>query len=431
MNVSHFCTEDLKSIITPGRMSSLIREFVQIGGDTHGGVTRVAFSREDIAAREKFIGMVESELHLKAHIDALGNIFVHREGVHSGWPVIMTGSHLDTVRNGGPFDGPAGVLSAFEVFRAMDRLGIQTNHPLELAVFCSEEPNGFGISTFGSRGMTGKLTVEEVEHLSDEKGRKFRDALACVGGDIDRLGTAIRKPGEIECFVELHIEQMPHLDRSGTDIGVVTGVTGIYREHITITGKAAHCGTTPMNGRQDALVAAAEIILALEFAARQSRGEGVATVGRMTLYPNSINVTTRQVELDADIRSFFPETTRRIIGALDDACPRLKAGRDLHIERKEVYETKPVSFAPEIRETIRDAASSLGFSSMDLISMAGHDAAHLSVIANSGMIFIPCAGGVSHCPEEWTAPEDLAKGSQCLLLTLLSLDARSGSPEGK
>lgn len=413
----------LKSFDTD-HMAFLIDTFSQIGGDEDGGVTRLAFSREDLKAREEFIDILKNELQLKVRTDALGNIFARREGKHPDWPVIMTGSHLDSVRNGGKFDGPAGVFSALEIFRVLNQLNIETEHPFELVVLTSEEPNTFGISTFGSRGLVGLLTKKDLEPIRDDRGKEFRSALEFIGGDLDRIANAVRKPGEIEYFVELHIEQMPYLDREKKDIGVVGGVTGIYREAISVHGVASHCGTTPMDGRRDALCAASKIILDIEAAARAENGRAVATVGHMTIFPNSINITPEKVVLDAEIRSFYPDRIKRIIGKIEESVSVVQKERKIHVDRRVTYDSPPTNFSPTVIQAIKKSADSLGFETKELISMAGHDASHMNRITDAGMIFIPCKDGLSHCPAEYTETESIIKGSQCLLKTLLILDQR-------
>ncbi|MBW1721841.1 MAG: M20 family metallo-hydrolase [Deltaproteobacteria bacterium] len=424
MHQTKISPETIKNAFDPERISFLIDTFAGIGRDESGGITRLAFSREDLKAREAFLRLLEAELNVKIHMDALGNIFARREGIHPDWPAIMTGSHLDSVRNGGKFDGPAGVFSAFEAFRVLDQLNIETEHPFVLTMFTSEEPNTFGISTFGSRGLAGKLDRAQLENLRDDAGNDFKTALASIGGDLDRIQDAVLDPATIKYFLEIHIEQMPFLERAHKDIGVVKGVTGIYRERISVRGVASHCGTTPMDERRDALCAASEIILALETAARKEKEKAVATIGHLNVFPNSINITPERVEMDAEIRSYYSDSIRRITDTLNDTASQIQKRRSIRIDREVLYETGPTTFSPDVRKAIRDAAALLGLDTLDLISMAGHDAAHMNDVAQSGMIFIPCKGGLSHCPEEWTDIKDLVKGAQCLLQTLLLLDTK-------
>jgi N-carbamoyl-L-amino-acid hydrolase len=414
--------EALKNCFDIERMQNLIESFALIGKDPNGGVTRLAFSREDRQAREAFVQLLRKDFDLQIRSDALGNIFARREGRHPQLPVIMTGSHLDSVKNGGKFDGPAGVFASLEAFRALDQLGLQTEHPFELCVFCSEEPNPFGISTFGSRGMVGKLEKTDVEHLTDDHGNDFASALKSIGGDLDRIDSAVRPPEDISAFLELHIEQMPFLEAEQKDIGIVEGVTGIYRESITVNGEASHGGTTPMDRRRDALCAASEIILGLEAAAAEEGKEAVATIGHISVFPNSINITPETVVLDAEIRSYHAASITRILKKLENVIHSVKDLRKIDIERQVTYNNPPIQFSSSIKRAIAEAAQSLGFSSLSQVSMAGHDAAHVRQVAEAGMIFIPCRSGLSHCPEEHTEIEHLVKGAQCLLKALLILD---------
>jgi N-carbamoyl-L-amino-acid hydrolase len=287
----------------------------------------------------------------------------------------------------------------------------------------SEEPNTFGISTFGSRGLVGSLNRDEVKNLGDDEGRDFGDALAYIGGELDLIQEAVRRPGEIDYFVELHIEQMPFLDREKHDIGIVEGVTGIYREAISLIGRARHCGTTPMDARRDALCAASKVILALESAAREEQGQAVATVGHIRVFPNSINIIPERVEMDAEVRSYHPESINRIVGKLESSLKRNESERRITVQRRVTYSSPPTHFSSKVTNATQQAADALGFKSKRLVSMAGHDAAHLNRITDAGMIFIPCREGLSHCPEEHCDTEDIIKGAQCLLKTLLILDS--------
>jgi N-carbamoyl-L-amino-acid hydrolase len=418
-----FTAKDLEQAFDKERLEHLIEEFARIGKDETGGITRLAFSQEDLEARKRFLEILNTEFKFKVRIDQLGNIFARREGNRPSWPVIMTGSHLDTVRNGGKFDGPAGVISSLEAFRALDLLEKTTEHPLELCILSSEEPNTFGISTFGSRGLVGALEKDALRLLRDEKNNELHSALSFIGGDLDHIEDAVRSPDEIDYFVELHIEQMPYLEQMRKDIGIVQGVTGIYRQAIAIEGIASHCGTTPMADRKDALCAAAEILLALENAAKSEGQRAVATVGHASIYPNSINIVPKLVKMDTEIRSFHPKCIQRIKKKLADTIESIEKARGVCVESQVTYDSPPVSFSPMIINSIRKAADTLGLASMDQISMAGHDAAHVSRIADSGMIFIPSKKGLSHCPEEQTDIEDIVKGAKCLFMTLLILDS--------
>ena len=413
---------NLRQFFSESRMQQMIDEFAQIGKDPDGGVTRLAFSPEDKISRDRFIEMVETTLNLNVRIDAAGNIFARRNGKNPDLPVIMTGSHLDSVRNGGKYDGPAGVFSSFEAFRVLDLAGIQTNHPFELCVMTSEEPNTFGISTFGSRVMTGILTSDNVRHLKDSQGKSIGEALKTIEVDLETLGDAVVEPDKIKYFIELHIEQMPFLEKEKKDIGVVEGVTAIYRESIGIQGTAAHCGTTPMAFRKDALCAAAEIILCVESTAGLQEGKAVATVGTLDVFPNSINIIPGKVQFDFEIRSFYPDSLNEIKEKINNYISDVQDRRHIKIDRSITYDKPITQFSAEVIDAITTASDKLGLAHKTQVSLAGHDAAHVNSIARAGLIFIPCKDGLSHCPEEFTETQNIVKGSQCLLETLLILD---------
>jgi hydantoinase/carbamoylase family amidase len=404
------------------RMAELIDAFGTIGSDPHGGVSRLAFSPEDIRARERIKKIMADDLGLEVRIDPWGNIIGRRPGRLQDAPVLMTGSHLDSVRNGGKFDGPAGVLGGVEVVRALNLLEVETYHPVELVVFTAEEPNDFGMSTLGSRGMVGKVTREDLRERKNEKGENLLQALARIGGEPERLRDGVRRAEEILAFIEIHIEQMPYLEREGKDIGVVQGITGIDRSCLTIRGEARHGGTTPIEERRDALVAGASLITSLNSLAKNERNQAVATVGHISVYPNSVNIIPGEVVLDMEIRSFHTSSTRRIREGLLASIAEVRSRDQVDIAIENTYRTDPTTFSPKVREGISRVCQRLGYSSLDLISMAGHDANHMADITQAGMIFVPSHKGLSHCPQEWTEPTQLVKAVQVLFHTLLALD---------
>jgi len=414
--------QDFKRVFSVQRMAKLIDEFGAIGADPLGGVTRLAFSEEDLRAREKIKYIMTEELSLEASVDPWGNIIGRRSGQLKGAPALITGSHLDSVQNGGKFDGPAGVLGAVEAFRALDSFGIKTDHPLELIVFTAEEPSPFGLSTIGSRGMAGKLKKEHLLGKKNDKGEELLDAIARIGGDPDHLEMGVRGSDKIYAFIEIHIEQMPYLEKERKDIGVVQGIAGIHRLRVTILGEAGHAGTTPMRERKDALVASAHLIRELNSLARSEKEKTVATIGQLSLQPNSVNIVPGKAVLEIEIRSFQLDSISRIKRGLDRALVDVEAEMGVKVIQEITYDLHPNTFSPRIREYLHGACRHLGFSSMDLVSMAGHDANHISNITDSGMIFVPSHKGLSHCPEEWTEPKHLVNGAQVLLRALLQLD---------
>jgi hydantoinase/carbamoylase family amidase len=412
--------------IQPARFAALVEDFGRIGGTADGGVTRRAFSDEDVIAREKALGIMQQELGLSVRIDAWGNIFGRRPGRRPELPALLTGSHLDSVPNGGRFDGPAGVLCGLEAIRALDRLDIQTDRPLEVAVFTAEEPNAFGLSTIGSQGITGALTTEDLHARRDDRGTTLAEALRRIGGDPDHLESARLKPGRVEAFLEVHIEQMSHLESAGKEIGIVEGIAGIHRLGIEITGRADHAGTTPMDRRRDALAAAAEVITAVRRLALAAGDRAVATVGRIHVEPNAVNVVPACVELDLEVRSYHPEETQVIVAGLKRKCAGIESTTHVKIDMEDpTYYTEPLRFSDRLCQTVAEACRRLNYPAMSSISMAGHDAYHLARVADTSMIFVPCKEGVSHHPAEWTDPEALAKAARVLALTWLLLDRDS------
>ncbi len=413
---------ELNNLISPERLMNLIQDFGQIGRTSDNGVTRLAFSPEDIQARQKLVNIMASDLGLQVHTDPWGNIIGRREGSDPGAPALLAGSHLDSVRNGGAFDGPAGVFAGCEAVRALNQAGRLTRHPLELVVFCAEEPNDFGMATIGSRGMTGALNGDDLRETMSQHGWDIFRSIAAVGGDPDRLDQGVRDPAGIKAFIELHIEQMPHLEQAGIGIGIVDGVTGIIRHRYTVKGRAAHSGTTPMNQRKDALAAAAELVTAHYRTGCEYEKNAVATVGAISCRPNSTNTVPGEVVLDTEMRSYYSADLKAMCQNMQVAARRVMQSYGVKITSEQTYLSQPTEFSPMIRKTCRKVCRELGYGCMQSISMAGHDAKHMADITDAGMIFIPSRKGISHNPAEWSSPQDLARGSQVLLNTLLELD---------
>jgi hydantoinase/carbamoylase family amidase len=412
-----------KALFSEERFTQLVGSFGKIGQDPNGGVTRLAFSPEDIEARRRLMELMENEYLLSVRVDAWGNIFGRREGNAVGKGVLLTGSHMDSVRNGGKFDGPAGVYCALEAVRALNTLNIETRHHIDVGVFTAEEANQSGLSTIGSRGLSSRLNIADVQNRVDDQGIPIPDALRLVGGDPDATTEAAFKPGDVKAAIEVHIEQMKHLDTTGIDLGIVTGVTGIRRRRIVVHGFPGHGGSTPMAERSDALVAASRIIQATYELAIESQGRAVATIGHIEISPNSVNVIPGRVILEMEIRSYIAEEIDRIDQGVWDVAQQAQNAFRVGVERDDcVYDTRPRAFSEAIRNRLTQSCKMWGYSGEDLVSMAGHDAYHLSYITDAGMLFVPSVDGRSHCPEEWTDPVYLAKASRVLTTTLLLID---------
>lgn len=360
---------------------------------------------------------------LQVSRDSAGNLIGRRPGRTDG-PPLVTGSHCDTVVDGGRFDGIIGVLAGIEIAHALNDAGIQLERPLEVIDFLSEEPSDYGISCVGSRGMVGLLDADMLASARPD-GETLAQGMARIGADPSRLTSSLREPGSIAAFVELHIEQGPVLETQSLPIGVVSHIVGIRRVALTVRGRPDHAGTTPMDLRQDALVGAAQLIstahrLAVSMAGRPHYV--VATVGRLDLTPNVSNAVPGCVELVLEVRSDSDEVLDGFVETvMAETTASLEALR-VTVQQRELSRSSPTACDPAVMQTIEAAAQQLGYSSTVLPSGAGHDAAYMARLAPMGMVFIPCKDGRSHCPEEWIEPSQLLDGTRVLAATLLKLD---------
>jgi N-carbamoyl-L-amino-acid hydrolase len=399
-----------------GRLERRIHELGRFGANPEGGVSRVAFSEADIAGRA-YVKSLMRGAGLEVRVDTAGNIIGRRSGTDPALPVIMTGSHIDSVPKGGNYDGDVGVLGAIEVAELLRDAGIATRHPLEFVVFTDEEGG-----TVGSRAMAGRLGASALDIVS-HSGRTIRDGIRAVGGDPARLAASRRAPGSVAAFVELHIEQGAILDESDVDIGVVEGIVGIRWWDVTIEGVANHAGTTPMNRRRDALITAAEFVLAVNRIASTTPGTQVATVGRIQAEPGAPNVIPGVVILSLEIRDLAAEKMESVFRAIEADGNRIAAARGTLLRFAEVeLALEPAPTDERLRELIEAAADSLDLSHRRMPSGAGHDAQEMAHVAPIAMVFVPSKGGVSHAPQEFTTPTDIANGANVLLRTLLAID---------
>ena len=382
------------------------------------GHTRISFSREDRQAREHLARLME-EAHLSVRIDPAGNLIGRREGKKRR-PVILAGSHLDTVRGGGEFDGVSGVIGALEAVRIYEETGVRNIHPIEVVDFLAEEPSPFVISCVGSRGISGRLSAEDLK-LPDEAGRPLGEAILEMGGDPGNLAGARRSREDLLAYLELHIEQGPHLASRGIPIGVVTGIVGISRGKIEVIGRNDHAGTTPMEGRKDALAAGSEAVLAVEKACAALAGV-VATVGRIALFPNAANVVPGRMVLEMEARSLGEEKIDHFASLLRRELDWIADRRGVQVNFTFGVSNHPVHFSPAMIGRIRSVCDRLGVACAEMPSGAGHDAQHVAEIAPAGMIFIPSREGRSHCPEEWTDFEQVRLGTRVLAHTIYEID---------
>jgi N-carbamoyl-L-amino-acid hydrolase len=391
------------------------------GGTFADGVSRVAFSEADAAAR-RWVFAEMGRLGLEPRLDAAGNILGRRAGRRSELPPILFGSHVDSVRGGGNFDGDVGSMAALEVIATLDEKGRATDHPLEVVIWAAEE-SSYGSGLFGSRMAAGGLDEGELDRVQD--GVRKADALRRIGGDPDRIGEARRGRGSFHAYLELHIEQGGTLHRGGIPIGVVEGIVTIDDFDVTVRGFANHAGTTPMPGRKDALVAAAQVVLAVREIATAEPGAQVGTVGQISVTPNAPNVVPGLVEMTVEFRDLSGETVARLGEALRRRAAEIagRTGTEIAVKFTSRHEGARTSEA--IRTAIEEAARALGLRHQRLPSGAGHDAQMMARLGPIGMMFVPSVEGVSHSPRELSRFEDCAQGASVLLGTILALDGKA------
>jgi len=414
-------TERITDRVNGERMAADLAALAEMTRREQPGYTRLAYSEEDRQARVWLCDRMETA-GLTVRLDAAANVIGRRAG-ESEASVLVVGSHIDTVPNGGRFDGITGVVAGLEIARVLSEAGRRLRHPLEVIAFTNEEPNAFGISTVGSRAMAGKLTAARTRELRDPGGRTLAEAIDFLGGDAVRLDEARRLRGAIAHYLELHIEQGPVLDGERIAVGVVTGIAAPTRLRVRVDGRPDHAGTTPMGMRKDALAGAAEIVLALERIATDV-GDSVGTTGRLVNQPNHANVVPGHVEMMLEFRSIFPERIAVVRAGLLEAMREIARRRGLEVSWEFMMEERPLQIPPETVELAATVCEELGIAFRKLPSGASHDANHIAEIAPVGMLFVPSVGGRSHCPEEFTHTADIAAGTRALLGLLLRLDAR-------
>jgi N-carbamoyl-L-amino-acid hydrolase len=401
--------------VNADRLMTSLRSLGAIG-KTDTGAQRVAYTEADRAARAFTLDLMRAA-QLDASVDAAGNLLGRRAGTDPSLPPLLFGSHVDSVPNGGDYDGPVGSLSAIEVARTLAERGARTRHPLEVVVFQNEEGG-----LIGSLAMIGALTPAHLDRTS-QSGMTIRDGIAAIGGAPEALASAARKAGSIAAYLELHIEQGGTLDAESVQIGVVEGIVGIGWWEVTVEGAANHAGTTPMDRRQDALLSAARFIQEVNRVVRATPGRQVGTVGRIEARPGAPNVIAGVVRLSLELRDLDAATIRRLYGEIEQAAHAIGRADGTTFSFRQTSENIPALSTPEVRDAVRAAARALGLSTKDLPSGAGHDAQDMAKIGPMGMIFIPSVDGISHSPREFSRPEDIANGANVLLHAVLGLDA--------
>lgn len=397
------------------RVNQHLTALSRYGRTATGGTSRIGFSDADIEARSFAMGLMRAA-GLEVKIDPVGNILGRRAGSISGLPPILFGSHIDSVPEGGNYDGDVGSMSAIEVAHTLNEKSYRNRHPLDVVIWCDEET---GLT--GSRGFVGDIPREELQKAGRD-GKTLAEKIKRIGGDPARLAEAKHKKDSVAAYVELHIEQGGILDQKGVRIGIVEGIVGINHYDVTIEGFANHAGTTPMDQRQNAMLTAAELVLAVDRIVRSVPGRQVGTVGRLNVKPGAPNVVPGEVNLTVELRDLSMEKIESLWKRIHDEAVRIARKYNTTL----TYELQHTNIAalsdPKVRQVIADAASGLGLTTQLMPSGAGHDAQDLATICPMGMIFVPSVKGVSHSPLEFTRPEDVENGANTLLQTVLRLD---------
>jgi N-carbamoyl-L-amino-acid hydrolase len=402
------------------RIEQRIKELGQFKEPTRGGQGRVAFSQADLEGRQYVMNLMR-QAGLEVSVDFAGNIIGRRKGKYNDRKPIVFGSHIDTVPNGGDYDGCVGSIGALEVMTLLHENNIVTDHPLEMVIFCDEEG---GLT--GSKVMAGKLPPDALDLMTHSK-KTIGEGIRFLGGDPDRLAEVKRSSGDIKAFLELHIEQGAILDTKNIQIGIVEGIVGIELWGVTVTGFANHAGTTPMNMRQDAVLAGAKLAIAVNEVVNSFEGGQVGTVGRFEASPGAPNVIPGSVLMSLEIRDLDKEKIWEIYRKIEARAAEIASETNTTIEFQHLNVTAiPALTDKRIREVIAKSAKALGLSTHTMPSGAGHDAQDMALIAPTGMLFIPSVGGISHSPKEFSRPEDMANGVDVLLRSLLAIDGMEG-----
>ena len=414
----------MKLEIDQQRLNSEIDTLAAISDAQPPAVTRIVFTPTDLKARAWMISRCQ-EAGLTVGQDAIGNIFARWIGADPAAPAVGTGSHIDAIPNAGKYDGVVGVLGGLEAIRALQRNGFRPRNSIELLVFATEEPTRFGIGCLGSRLLSGTLSAEAAAKVKDRDGESVDEVRRKAGFNGNLQEVKLPK-GYYKAFVELHIEQGPLLERAQISLGIVKSIAAPASLRISIEGAGGHAGGVLMPDRRDALCAAAELILAVENAARTSGAvDTVATVGVCDVFPGAVNSIPSRVGMTLDIRDTDLGRRDSVMQTIERAGQNISAKRQVSIQSEVLNADAPADCAPEVRAVLSDSCRERGFPFLEIVSRAYHDSLFLSRIAPTGMLFIPCRNGYNHRPDEYAAPEDIARGALVLAESLAKLCSSS------
>ncbi|MBX9785540.1 MAG: Zn-dependent hydrolase [Chitinophagaceae bacterium] len=397
------------------RIEQRIFELAKFGVDEKGRGYRIAYTKGDVEGRAWFMGLMK-KAGLNPAIDAAGNIIGKRNGKNPSLKPIAFGSHIDMVPDGGNYDGTLGSIAALEVIEILNENNFVTEHPLEVIIFGNEEGG-----TIGSKAMVGDITADGLKQKS-QSGLTMAEGIKAIGGNPENIQSCIRKKGDIHAWVELHIEQGGILEKENIKIGVVEGIVGIVHWEVTVEGFANHAGATPMNMRQDALLAASKFIIAVNEVINSVKGTQVGTVGKINVQPGAYNVIPGKVVLGLEIRDLNADKIEMLFAAIEKRAATIAKDSKTKISfERQANESKPALTDKALQQTINTTAKSLGFTTKFMQSGAGHDSQHIAAIAPAAMIFIPSIGGISHSPKEFSTATDMENGANVLLQTILNI----------
>jgi N-carbamoyl-L-amino-acid hydrolase len=398
------------------RLNGWLTQFDSIGR-TATGMNRVGYSEGDLAGRQFVLDLMKQS-GMSPRIDAAGNIFARIAGSDATLKPILIGSHVDSVTDGGNYDGAVGSFGAIEVARSVREQNVRLRHPLDVVIWSNEEGG-----TIGSKSAVGMISSADLDVVA-RSGKTRREGIRAVGGNPDRLSDALLKKGDLACYMELHIEQGGILAQKGLQIGVVEGIVGLRWFEITITGFSNHAGTTPMDQRQDAMLAAARFTVAVNEAVRSVPGRTVATVGRVVVTPNTTNVIPGQVVMTVDLRDLDQSKIEQFTTRFEQIARDIGTATNTKFSFARTVDSTPAISDPKVMSWIDASASALGLTRQRMPSGAGHDAQEIAHIAPMGMIFVPSVGGISHSPREFSKPDDITNGANVLLNAVIAADTQ-------
>jgi N-carbamoyl-L-amino-acid hydrolase len=398
------------------RLWSRLMEMAEIGATPHGGCNRQALTDGDREGRHH-LGRWAAAAGCTQRVDAIGNIFIRRRGRDDALPAVMTGSHLDTQPTGGKFDGIYGVLAGLEIIESLNDRAVETRHPIEVAVWCNEEGCRFPAAMMGSAVWSGRMPLASAHALADRAGRSVRQELERLG--VDCSAPLTRQP--VRAAFEVHIEQGPVLEQRAKTIGVVTGVQHMSRHEVIVRGQEAHAGPTPMDMRKDPVRVLADVLPAMYATAARHGKDARFTVGIIETSPGSPNTVPGQLRFTVDLRHPDGGAYRSLRSEIDGVVHAALARQGLEGSMRCVWEAPGVVFDPACIDAVRHAAEALGCAAMEIVSGAGHDSCNTAAVVPTSMIFVPCAGGLSHNEAESAAPAHLETGANVLMHAMLSL----------